>query len=111
MQASIDLGHFPKSFKQTNTMMLKKIDKPNYTITKTYRPIALENTLGKVLESIMTDIISYLTETYELFPVHHYGERPERSAEDTMMILTENIYKAWKNKDIHSDVHGRGRNL
>ena len=104
MQASIDLGYFPKPFKQTNTMVLRKPGKPDYTVTKAYRPIALENTLGKVLESVMTDIISYLTEVYELLPAHHYGGRPGRSAEDAMMILTENIYKAWKNKKIYTTV-------
>src|SRR5204863_9763860 len=65
MQASIDLGHFPKPFKQTNMVVLRKPGKPDYTITKAYRPIALENTLGKVLESVMVDTISYLMETYE----------------------------------------------
>ena len=104
MQASIDLGHFPKPFKQTNTVVLRKPGKPDYTVTKAYRPIALENTLGKVLESVMADTISYLTETYELLPAHHYGGRPGRSAEDAMMILTENIHKAWKNKKIYTAV-------
>ena len=104
MQASIDLGYFPKSFKQTNTVVLRKPGKPDYTVTKAYRPIALENTLGKVLESVMADIISYLTETYELLPAHHYGGRPGRSAEDAMMILTENIYKAWKNQKVYTAV-------
>jgi hypothetical protein len=97
MQASIDLGYFPKSFKQTNTVVLRKPGKSDYTVTKAYRSIALENTLGKVLESVMADIISYLTETYELLPAHHYGGQPRRIVEDAMMILIENIYKAWKN--------------
>ena len=60
--------------------------------------------LGKVLESVMVDTISYLTETYELLPAHHYGGWPGRSTEDAMMILTENIYKAWKNQKIYTAV-------
>ena len=51
MQASIDLGYFPKSFKQMNTVVLRNPGKPDYTVIKAYRPIALENTLGKILES------------------------------------------------------------
>ena len=96
-------------------MVLRKPGKPYYTITKAYRPIALENTLGKVLESVMMDIISYLTETYELLPAHHYGGQPGRSTEDAMMILTENIYKAWKNQKIYTvvfmDVAGAFNNV
>jgi len=52
----------------------------------------------------MVDTISYLMETYELLPAHHYRGRPGRSTEDAMMILTENIYKAWKNQKIYTAV-------
>ena len=104
MQASINRGHFPKPFKATTTVVLRKPSKPDYTKAKAYRPIALENTLGKVMESIMATIISYLTETHELLPTQHYGGRPGRSAEDAMIILTENIYKAWKEKKVYTAV-------
>ena len=94
MQASIDLGYFPKTFKTTTIIVIRKSDKSDYTQAKAYRPIALESALGKVLESIMTEVISYFTEEYDLLPKQHYGGRPDRSAEDAMMILSENIYKA-----------------
>ncbi|TMI86169.1 MAG: hypothetical protein E6H10_00780 [Bacteroidetes bacterium] len=104
MQASLDLAHFPKVFKETRTIVMRKHGKEDYTKAKSYRPIALENTLGKVMESIIADIISYLTEANDLLPPHHYGGRPGRSAEDAMMVLTENIYKAWKKGKIYSAV-------
>src|SRR5438046_4878495 len=70
------------------TIVLRKPGNPDYTKPNAYRPIALENTLGKVFESIMADIISYLTETHELLPAQHYGGRPGRSAEDAIIICT-----------------------
>jgi len=115
MQGSLDLAYFPKAFKETKTVVLRKPGKPDYTKSKAYRPIALENTIGKVFESIIADIISYLAETYELLPAGHYGGRPGRSAEDAMMALSENIYKAWKNKKIFTalflDVAGAFNNV
>jgi hypothetical protein len=66
MQASINLRYFPKPFKHTTTIVLRKPGKPDYNKAKAYRPITLENTLGKVMESIMADIMSYLTKTYQL---------------------------------------------
>ena len=115
MQASLNLGHFPKPFKSTITVVLRKPNKPDYTKTKAYRPVALECTLGKVMESVITEIMSYLTETHELLPTHHYGGRPGRSAEDAMMILSESIYKAWKNKKVYTalftDVAGAFNNV
>lgn len=115
MQASLTLGHFPKPFKQTTTVVLRKPNKPDYTKAKAYRPVALENTLGKIMESVVAEDISYLTETYELLPAHHFGGRPGRSAEDAMMILSESIYKAWKEKKVYTaifmDVAGAFNNI
>jgi hypothetical protein len=87
LQASLDLGYFPKAFKETTTVVLRKPGKPDYSKSKAYRPIALENTIGKVFESVIAEIMSYLTETNELLPAHHYGGRLGRSAEDAMMSL------------------------
>ena len=89
MQASLDMGYFPRAFRTSTTVVLRKPAKPDYTKAKAYRPVALENTLGKILESVMATIISYLTETYELFPKGHYGACLGHSTEDAMMILSE----------------------
>jgi len=41
MQASLNLAYFPKPFKHTTTVVLRKPEKPDYTKAKAYRPIAL----------------------------------------------------------------------
>ena len=95
--------------------ILRKPNKPNYTKPNAYRPIALESTLGKVLESIVADHISYLCETFNLLPKHHFGGRPGRTAEDAMLILSESIYGAWKDGNVFSailmDVSGAFNNV
>ena len=115
LQASVNLSYFPKALKQTTTVVLRKPGKPDYTKAKAYRPITLESTIGKVFESVMAEMLSYLTETNELLPAHHYGGRPGRSTEDALMILQENIYKAWKEKKIFTaiflDVAGAFNNV
>ena len=115
LQASLNLGHFPSLFKSTTTAILRKPEKPDYTIAKAYRPIALENTIGKIFESVITNLLSYLTETHHLLPPHHYGGRPGRSTEDAMLLLTEHIHHAWKNKNVFSaifmDVSGAFNNV
>jgi ribonuclease HI len=115
MQASLRLAHFPKPFKHTITVVLRKPGKPDYTKAKAYRPIALENALGKVMESIMADLMSYLTEEYQLLPAQHYGGRPGRSAEDAMVALSESIHGAWKQKLVYTaiflDVAGAFNNV
>src|SRR5439155_8728869 len=46
-----------------------------------------------------------IMETHELLLPHHYGGRPGRSTEDAMMILSENIHQAWKEKKIYTAVY------
>ena len=105
---ALETGHFPTIFKESNTLVLRKPKKPDYSKPNAYRPIALECTIGKVLESIIAETISYLTETYELLPANHFGGRPCRSTEDAMMLLVENIYDAWGIQgSILGCIHGR----
>jgi len=115
VQASLDTGHFPTCFKNTLTVVMKKPLKPDYTLAKAYRPIALENTLGKVIESVVAETLSYLVEEHKLQPPNHFGAHPGRSTEDVLVILTENIHWAWKQRDIYTaifmDVAGAFNNV
>src|SRR5271155_2131259 len=58
--------------------------------------------LGKIIESVLTDLLSYLTETHNLLPANHFGGRPGRTGEDAMAILSEKIHMAWKERDTYS---------
>ena len=49
-------------------MILKKPNKPNYSEPKAYRPIALLDTLGKVLETVISKRLAGLAESYSLLP-------------------------------------------
>jgi hypothetical protein len=104
LQASLSMGHFPKPFKHTTTVVLRKPQKPDYTKAKAYRPIALESTIGKVCESIVAETLSYLAETYQLLPNTHFGGRPGRSTVDAMAILMEQIHKAWREQKVFTAV-------
>jgi len=114
-QACIDTGHFPSPFKKTLTVVLRKPSKPDYTKPNAYRPIALECTIGKILESIITELLSYLIEKHSLLPENHFGGRPQRTTEDAMMVLSENIYRSWKHGEIFTvvfmDVAGAFNNV
>jgi hypothetical protein len=55
-------------FRHSKTVVLRKPQKPTYDVAKAYRPIALLNTLGKVLEKIVTRRVSALAEEHDLLP-------------------------------------------
>ena len=83
-QQSMSTGHFSQSFNETIMLVLRKSNKPNHMKLNMYHPIALESTVDKVLKSIMADHISYLCETFNLLPEHHFGGRLGRTIEDAI---------------------------
>ena len=60
------IGYFPEQLKTANTAMLKKPEK-DYTIPKSYRPIALLNTIGKVIETAMKPEAATTTKAGSVF--------------------------------------------
>ena len=49
-------------------MILKKLNKPDYSESKAYRPIALLDILDKALETVILKRLAGLAESYSLLP-------------------------------------------
>ena len=79
------------AFHQAQTIFLPKPKKKNYLIPGAYRPIALLNTLGKLLESINARRLRDLAEENKLLPNTQHGARPERSISSALYILVEKL--------------------
>ncbi len=94
-QACFDLGHHPRFFKEANTVILKKPNKPDYSEPKAYRPIALLDTLGKALETVISKRLSRLAESYSLLPQQQMGARKGRSVETALESLTDAVHTVW----------------
>ena len=92
VRAKLQLGHFLTLFKHTTTLALCKHAKPDYTKPNAYHSIVLENTINKILESIMVETLSYLMETHGLLLPQHFGEHLCRTTEDALTIHIERIY-------------------
>ncbi|RMZ89042.1 hypothetical protein DV736_g3718, partial [Chaetothyriales sp. CBS 134916] len=101
-RASFEEGVLPSQWKHTKIIPLKKPGKDNYTLAKAWRPISLLSTLGKILESVIAERISYAVETYGLLPTNHFGARKQRSAEQALLLLQEQILTAWRGRKILS---------
>ncbi len=83
-------------------IVLHKPGKDNYTIPKAYRPIALEETLGKILKSVMVGWMMDMLEANGHLPDHHYGGRAGRCMVDPLLQLTQMIKDAWRRKQVVS---------
>ncbi|OAQ57605.1 reverse transcriptase [Pochonia chlamydosporia 170] len=102
IRASLEGGMLPDQWRHAKIIPLKKPDKPEYTLAEAWRPISLLSTLGKVLEAVLAERLSHAVETYGLLPTNHFGGRKQRSAEQALMLLQEQVYAAWRGRRVLS---------
>jgi hypothetical protein len=100
--ATINLSTYYQPWRQFTTVVLRKPGKPDYTITKVYRPIALLNTTCKLLMAVIADQMTYYLKSHQLLPATHFGGRPGRSTMDSLHLLEETIKNAWRTKRVAS---------
>lgn len=79
---------------------MRKPGKKDYSDVKSYCPIALLNTIGKILESVLATCISYLMELHHSLPFTHTGGRKSSSAEHAIHHLIKNAYTAWTKRNV-----------
>lgn len=82
-------------WRKFTTVVLRKPGKPNYSVPKAYRPIALLNTTGKLLTAVVADQLTHILEHHKLLPNTHFGGRLGRSTSDSLHLLEETIKNAW----------------
>jgi ribonuclease HI len=99
---SLRLGHCPKTFRHQNTVAVPKPGKGDYTVAKSYRPIALLSTLGKGLEKVMAVRLRKVVDSMGVLPKQHYGGRTKTEAEHAIHAITERTYEAWQKKEVAS---------
>ncbi|PNH26387.1 hypothetical protein VD0002_g9480 [Verticillium dahliae] len=101
-QTSLRDGVVPHQWRTAKIIPLKKPEKGDYAVAGAWRPISLLSTLGKILEAVVAERISYVVEAYGLLPANHFGARKRRSAEQALLLLQEQIYKAWRARKVLS---------
>ncbi|KAI9041807.1 putative RNA-directed DNA polymerase from transposon X-element [Aspergillus affinis] len=93
--ACIRLGHNPGYFQQSITVVFRKAAPRDYRVTKSYRPIALLNTLGKILEAAIATRIAYALEEHSLLLRGHLGGRKGISVDHLIQLLIDAIFDDW----------------
>lgn len=91
--ASLEHRYCPKHFKESITVALQKSGKGNYTQSKSYRPIALLNTLDKMMKSIIAERISFQVKTVRgTLLRNHLRGRKLRATENAVHLILEYIH-------------------
>jgi len=64
--ACIHVGHWPKHFKDSVLVIIPKPGKPTYSTPKSFRPIVLLNTVGKLIEKMISNCLQFDMIKYDL---------------------------------------------
>ena len=99
-KAILELNVYYEPWRTSTTVVLRKPGKPRYDNPKAYRPIALLNTMSKVLTALIADIMTFYTETHQLLLAHHFGGRPGRTTTDAVHLLVHKIKDAWRKQQV-----------
>ena len=94
VRLAAEIGHHPSLFHSSLVVTLRKPKKPDYSQPRAYRPIQLLEVLGKVIERIMADRLSYLATKFALLPMTLFGGVKGRSAEDAGLVAVHDTEAA-----------------
>lgn len=95
-RATFDVRAYPERWKIFKTVVVKKPGKDDYSNPNSYRPIALLDTVAKVLSSCIKTKLAYWVEKKNLLPKYQFGGRPGRSTTDSLHTLITFIKDAWR---------------
>src|SRR6266702_7505238 len=79
------IGYYLRLRRAIITVILYKEGKVDYLLLGSYRPIALENTLSKILERIIIEYIADIAKEHTLLPQSQIGARKNYL---TLLVLT-----------------------
>ena len=102
--ACLQHEHFPTQFRAARVVVLRK---PGKTVAQqqtagAYRPISLLNTMGKVLETVISQRIAAAAESQGLLPETQMGNRPERSTDLAIKLVVDATHVAWRHGAVAS---------
>ncbi|CAA7267354.1 unnamed protein product [Cyclocybe aegerita] len=86
--ACLQVGHWPRIFKESLSVIVPKPNKPSYAVPKAFRPIVLLITFGKLIEKMIANRIQFDAVKHDIFHPNQLGGTHQRSIEDAGLILT-----------------------
>ncbi|KAJ2923473.1 hypothetical protein H1R20_g13621, partial [Candolleomyces eurysporus] len=94
----MESGHWPRHFKESTSVIIPKPNKPSYSAPKAFRPIVLLNTLGKLIEKMISNRFQHDMIKYDLVDPNQMGGVRQRSTEDAGLFLTHLVRSGWAQK-------------
>jgi Reverse transcriptase (RNA-dependent DNA polymerase) len=94
-EACIQVGHWPSHFNESLSVIIMKPGKPNYSTPKSFWPIVLLNTLGKLFEKLLSQRLQFDSVAHGAFHPMQFGGITQCSTEDAWVYLTHLVCAGW----------------
>jgi len=91
----IDLGYWPNYFKILTTIVIPKPNKTSYDQPKAFCPIVLLNTLGKLIEKVVTERLQFMVVCNNFIHPSQLGGLKFKSTSDAGIALTHIVQSGW----------------
>ncbi|ETW82615.1 hypothetical protein HETIRDRAFT_316313, partial [Heterobasidion irregulare TC 32-1] len=85
---TFSLGIYPQDWKDSQTLVLQKLGKLDYSNPNAYRPTALLRTITKILSACIASELMQLAELHHLLPDTHFGCRAGQKTTDSLHYVT-----------------------
>ena len=95
-RVTFDLKAYPSEWKDSITQVVRKPGKVDHTTPRAYHPIALLDTIGKVLSSCVAEDLVKMAEIHQLIPKNHYSCRPGQTTTDALHYVIAAAKDAWQ---------------
>ena len=101
--ACFNLGYWPSHFKAANSVIIPKPNKESYSTPKSFHPIVLLNTTGKLIEKAISNRLQFYMVTNKFLDPNQLGGIRQQSTTNTGIYLTHLIRARWL-KQCHMSV-------
>jgi len=99
-RACLQLGYHPSKWRSYLGIVLRKPQKDNYSLPKSYRLIAILETMSKVLETAVEKQMRWELEREGKLAKMHFGGRKGRGVEDAVMWLISKVKDCWQDDKV-----------
>ena len=93
--ASFELGYWPDHFKKSTTIIIPKPNKSSYNSLKSFKPIVLLNTMGKLIEKVIRNRLQFQVISNNFIYQGQLGDLEFKSTTDTGIAFTYFICTGW----------------
>ena len=98
--AAVHTGRHTAVWKRASGVVIRKLGNDDYMQLKAYRSISLLSCMGKVVETVVAELLSDGAERRGLLSDRQFGSRRGQSAIDAVAIMVDRAHAAWRNGHI-----------